>query len=446
MEGILGKIEFGPKWVVLVMVVLILAAFSGRAFYMDGVHYAVQSMLRWNWFPQPTPRRFFAIIYDTGLLRIASLAAPRQVEVAALLYGLTAFSKIVIPAAVIAWSHVREPIKSVLTAVFFSAVLIMSNFSVSESLFALGLTTIFTVYTLDPSVDPRGFRRLVVAVLLIASYESVVLSNILLAISFWRASRTDGMTTRIRWALIGTLFIALPFQLTLYLINSSPNVSAGSDPFLMVLVGLHASVLLISAVYFRVVRRSVLFRYTALALAFFMPISLFYFPLFLHLRSDLFRFSYPSRVYALAATGVIALLPLLGDIRLWSIPTKVVDWFGVRALKDLAVAMCALFCGLTVLSTRDTFAFCSSMEKQFASMSGRIPLAQCKFCLNPEAFGVANLGYPWTWEEYSMAYSLHMRNRPALVVITNEREQPFSVSEADTFIAALDSERHYKPE
>jgi hypothetical protein len=438
---ILDKVEFGPKWVGLIAVALIAAALSGRAFYMDGVDDAVQAMFHWYWFPQPTPRRFFAIMWNTGLVRIASLAAPRQIEMAALLYATTTFSQIIIPAAVIASSHMREPVKSVLAAVFFSAVLILSDFSVSESLFALGLTTIFTVYTLDPSADPRAFRRLFVAVLLIASYESVVLSNILLAISCWRASPTDGLTRRMRWALIVILCVALPFQIALYLINSKPNASAGLQPFIVVLVGVHASVLMFLAIYFRVVRRFAMLRYTALALVFVAPIALFNFSTLLHLRSDLFRFAYPSRIYAVVAAEVIALLPLLIDVRLWNIPTKIMDWFGARALKDLAVAMCVLFCGLTVLSTLETFAFRSQMERQFAFISGRIPIVRCKFCLHPEAFGVADLGFPWTWQEYSMAYSMHIRNRPALVIMTNEQKQPFSASEVDAFIAALDSER-----
>ena len=437
----MGKVEFGPKWVGLIAVVLIAAALSGRAFYMDGIDDAMQAMFHWYWFPQPTPRRFFAIMWNTGFVRIASLAAPRQIEMAALLYATTTFSQIIIPAAVIAWSSVREPVKSVLAAVFFSAVLILSDFSVSESLFALGLTTIFTVYTLDPSADPRGFRRLLVAVLLIASYESIVVSNVLLSISCWRASPTDGLTRRMRWALIVILCVALPFQIVLYLINSKPNAFAGLQPFVGVLIGAHVFVLLVLAIYFRLVRRFAVLRYIALALVFVVPIILFKFPTLLHLRSDLFRFAYPTRLYAVVVTNLIAALPLLADARLWDIPTKIMDWFGERALKDLAVAMCLLFCGLTVLSTLETFAFRSQMERHFAAMSGRIPIVQCKFCLHPEAFGVADLGFPWTWQEYSMAYSMHVRNRPALVIMTNAQKQPFSASDADAFIAALDSER-----
>ena len=244
-----------------------------------------------------------------------------------------------------------------------------------------------------------------------------------------------------RWALIVILCVALPFQIVLYLINSKPNAFAGLQPFVGVLIGAHVFVLLVLAIYFRLVRRFAVLRYIALALVFVVPIILFKFPTLLHLRSDLFRFAYPTRLYAVVVTNLIAALPLLADARLWDIPTKIMDWFGERALKDLAVAMCLLFCGLTVLSTLETFAFRSQMERHFAAMSGRIPIVHCKFCLHPEAFGVADLGFPWTWQEYSMAYSMHVRNRPALVIMTNAQKQPFSASDADAFIAALDSER-----
>ena len=100
--------------------------------------------------------------------------------------------------------------------------------------------------------------------------------------------------------------------------------------------------------------------------------------------------------------------------------------------------MCMLFCGITLLSALDTFSFRAEMDKRFANLSGEIPVSRCAFCLNPEAFGVADLGYPWTWEEYSMAYDMHAHKRHPVVIMIEDATLSFSKREVDAFIAKLE--------
>lgn len=427
--------QFGPKWIGLVVIVLALAAFSGRALYMDGAHHLVHSMFHWDWFPQPTPRRFFAVIWNTGLVRFA--VPPRAIDMAALLYALTALCELALPAAAIAWSGIRQPLKSIFAAFYFSTILILGNFAVAESLFAIALTTIFAIYTLDPAGDPRGWRRLVAAILLAASYESIALSNFFLAFSCWYASRDGGMSKSLRWSLIGCLCFGPLFQIVWYLID--PNPRAGIGLFVVIVAIGQFLLLLAIAAYFKLVQRKEFLRRTALVLAFFVPIGLFFLPMFLHMRSDLFRFGYPSRFYGMGAMGVIALLPVLADSRFWRFPSKLMAWYGENPAKDLGLAMCLLFCGLTVLTSLDTFAFRTEMQKQFSRMSGTVPLSQCAFCLHPEAFGVTDLGYPWTWQEYSMANSMHVRDGHPVVIMSSEAGLTFSKPEMDAFIAEMTS-------
>jgi hypothetical protein len=425
--------EFGPRWMALVVAVLAVAGLSGRALYMDGAHHVIHSMFYRDWFPQPTPRRFFAIIWNTGLIRLG--VKPGQIDLAALLYSFTALTELALPAAAIAWSRIRQPVKSLFAAFYFSAILILGNFAVAESLFAIALTTIFSVYTLDPESDPRGLRRLTAAILLAASYESIALSNLFLALCCWYESREGSTSSFMRWTLIGVLCLGPIFQGVWYWIN--PNPRAGIGVFVVIVAVGEFLLLLLIAAYFKLVENKPVLRQVALILAFAGPPCLLVLPAFLHMRSDLFRFGYPSRFYGMAAMGAIALLPVLANIRFARFPSKFMEWYGRRPANDLGLAMCLLFCGLTMVTALDTFSFRLQMQKYFSGLSGIVPLSQCDFCLRPERYGVADLGYPWTWEEYSMAYSMHVRNGRPVVILTQYPDFPFSRPQLEAFIAKM---------
>ena len=212
---------------------------------------------------------------------------------------------------------------------------------------------------------------------------------------------------------------------------------AGINLFVVELALMQFMALLVIAAYFKAVGSGTPLRYLALMAAFVAPVALFFLPQFLHVRSDFFRLAYPSRYYGMAAMGVIALLPVLIDSRFWTFPSKFMVWYGERAANDLGVAMCILFCGVTVLSALDTLSFRSEMDRRFAAMSGEIPVSRCAFCAHPEAFGVADLGYPWTWEEYSMAYDMHTHSRHPVVIMIDDPALSFSKREIDSFIAKL---------
>src|SRR5262245_13007594 len=159
---------------------LALSILAGRQLASDGILCVEESLLNPAWFPQPTPRRFFAVMWTTGAVRLLGLLEPTQIEFGSILFGIFGFSQILVPTALILRSNLQSAEKFLVLSLFLSATLIASNFIVSESIFLLALTTIFVVYTLDRSSDPTFKRRAVVSFLLIASYEFVVISNALL--------------------------------------------------------------------------------------------------------------------------------------------------------------------------------------------------------------------------------------------------------------------------
>jgi hypothetical protein len=57
---------------------------------------------------------------------------------------------------------------------------------------------------------------------------------------------------------------------------------------------------------------------------------------------------YPSRVYSAGITVVIATLPILLNHNLFLWPSRVLDWFGSRPLRDLSFATLAAFYGVAL--------------------------------------------------------------------------------------------------
>src|SRR4030081_4020487 len=175
----------------LIVFVLVVSALAGRQFFMDGTNFIVQSFLDPFWYPgdQETPRRFFAVVWTTAPVRLIGIVFPSQIEIATIAYGITTYSQIGLPLIITLTSKLNAATKSLIITLFVSATIFLANFAATELLLALSLTTLFVVYSLNPSQDPRSFRRLAIGVFLTASYEVVALSNIILAIGTYASAR-----------------------------------------------------------------------------------------------------------------------------------------------------------------------------------------------------------------------------------------------------------------
>jgi hypothetical protein len=121
---------------------LALSIVAGRQLAGDGIMFIEGSLLNPDWFPQPTPRRLFAVRWTTGAVRLLGLIDPTQIEFASVLFGIFGCLQIMLPTALILRSSLAAAAKFLLLSLFLSATLIASNFIVSESLFLLALTTI----------------------------------------------------------------------------------------------------------------------------------------------------------------------------------------------------------------------------------------------------------------------------------------------------------------
>jgi len=106
----------------------------------DGILFVEESLLNRGWFPQPTPRRFFAVLWTTGAVRLLGLIDPTQIEFGSILFGIFGYLQILLPTALILRSSLAAATKFLLLSLFLSATVISSNFIVSESLFLLALT------------------------------------------------------------------------------------------------------------------------------------------------------------------------------------------------------------------------------------------------------------------------------------------------------------------
>src|SRR3979411_1338883 len=89
----------GTVHAVLIVFVLVVSALAGRQFFMDGTNFIVQSFLdpRWYSYDQETPRRYFAVVWTTAPVRLIGILFPSQIDIAAIAYGITTYSKIPIP-------------------------------------------------------------------------------------------------------------------------------------------------------------------------------------------------------------------------------------------------------------------------------------------------------------------------------------------------------------
>jgi hypothetical protein len=409
--------DVGTVHALLVVLVLIVSDFAGRQLFIDGANFIVQSLNDPFWSPHTTPKRFFAVIWTTAEVRLLGIVNPHQIQFAILIFGIAAFSQIAIPLFVVINSGLKGVIKSLILSSFLSATIFLANFVVTEVLFALAVTTIYIVYTLDPARDPKGLRRFISAFLLMASYEIVALSNILLAIGTYLSVQDAQRSTWRTRGLIIVLTLALPFQLFCYSVKTSPGGTEVFDWFVFAIIGLFATALAFGVLYFKLVGARHSLRTATIVLSFLIPISVFFVPSLISLRTREFQFAYPSRVYAASVTVFIAMLPILLDLRLWKWPSAVLDWIGERPLRDLSLATIAAFCGVSLLASTDAYLYRTRLEGEFSHRSGVVNIQDCDFCLHPTNYGLPDLGYPWIWPLYSMAYSIKRQDRPPVVMI-----------------------------
>jgi hypothetical protein len=202
-------------------------------------------------------------------------------------------------------------IKGLLVTLFVSATIFLANFAATELLFALGLTTVFVVYSLDAERDPQAFRRLFIGFLLLASYEIVALSNIILAIGIYAGRRSKEGSFNKDLALFAVLILALPFQIICHIGETTRPGHDAFHWFVFEICGIFIAALVVGAIYFKLVGESFVLRTAATFIAFAIPLSLFIIPELTGLRTRAFQYAYPSRIYSAGITALIASLPII---------------------------------------------------------------------------------------------------------------------------------------
>ena len=420
----------------VIAAVLLLSVLAGRQLFQDGIAFVVFSLQDPLWFPQPTPRRFFSVIWSTGLVRLLGQVDSDAIRLGGFLFGFMVFSQVAVPAAVIVSARIGSLAKHLVLAAFLSGALLIANFAVTELLFAYGLTAIFVTLTLDPSRDRKAVIRFVMAILLIASYEIVAVSNLFLALSSATRARRE---TRPRWskiALVLVLCAAPPFQVAWYAVNPQPGMGAAKDWLMYPIIG--ASVLLAGAmlVYFRAVVASVVLRRIGLSVVLLAPLTLLILPDSFGWRSELFLLGYPSRLYTMGMTCFLAMLPTLLDERLTPLPSRLLSGIGEQPIRDLSAAMTAIFCGLSLLASVDAYVYRTRLDAALSEYGGVVALGDCEFCLHPD--GAADLSFSWTWPVVGMAHTMLRLDRPPMVVLNDPASKsetyPFSRAEIDAFL------------
>src|SRR3984893_16367325 len=293
---------------VTITLVLIVSAIAGRQFFMDGASSVVQSFLDPLWYPQDqeTPRRFFAVLWTTAPVRLIGLLFPSQIQMATFAYGVVTYCQIALPVIITINSRLNAATKSLLVTLFISATVFLSNFAATELLFALGLTTVFVVYSLDAERDPQASRRLFIGFLLLASYEIVAVSNIILAIGIYAGQRSKkGL------ALFAVLVLALPFQIICHFGETTRPGHDAFHWFVFAISGIFIAALVVGAIYFKLVGENFVLRTAAPFVAFAVPLCILIVPELIGLRTREFQYAYPSRIYSAGIVALIASLPII---------------------------------------------------------------------------------------------------------------------------------------
>jgi hypothetical protein len=422
---------------VTITLVLIVSAIAGRQFFMDGASSVVQSFLDPLWYPldQQTPRRFFAVVWTTAPVRLIGLFFPSQIEMATFAYGVVAYCQIALPLIITINSRLNAPTKSLLITLFVSATIFLSNFAATELLFALGLTTVFVVYSLDADRDPRAFRRLFIGFLLLASYEIVALSNIMLAIGIYTGRRSKEVSFNKELALFAILVLALPFQIICHFGEATPPGHEAFHWFVFAISGIFISALVVGAIYFKLVGENFVLRTAAPFVAFAVPLCILIIPEFIGLRTREFQYAYPSRIYSAGIVALIASLPIILNRDLVEWPSRFFDWFGERPLRDLAITLLAGFYGVSIAASLDAFRYRLRLDKELSQYSGFVSVESCSFCAEPAKFGLPNLSHTPVWPAYGMAHTLMHPELPPVVTFGQGGTSDVPRELVDTFMA-----------
>jgi hypothetical protein len=422
---------------VTITLVLIVSAIAGRQFFMDGASSVVQSFLDPLWYPQDqeTPRRFFAIVWTTAPVRLIGLLFPSQIQMATFAYGVVTYCQIALPVIITINSRLNAATKSLLVTLFISATVFLSNFAATELLFALGLTTVFVVYSLDAERDPRASRRLFIGFLLLASYEIVALSNILLAIGIYTGRRSKKVSFNKELALFAVLVLALPFQIICHFGEPTRPGHDAFHWFVFEISGIFIAALLVGAIYFKLVGENVVLRTAAPFVAFAVPLCILIIPELIGLRTREFQYAYPSRIYSAGIVALIASLPIILNRDLVEWPSRFFDWFGERPLRDLATTLLAGFYGVSIAASLDAFRYQLRLDKELSQYSGLVSVESCSFCVEPTKFGLPNLSHTPVWPAYGMAHTLMHPELPPVVTFGQGGMGDVSRELVETFMA-----------
>jgi hypothetical protein len=421
---------------VTVIFVLVVSALAGRQFFMDGASTVVQSFLDPLWYPldQETPRRFFAVIWTSAPVRLIGLFFPSQIGIATFAYGVAAYCQIALPLIIAMNSRLDASTKSLLVTLFVSATIFLANFAATELLFALGLTTIFVVYSLDDEQDPQASRRLFIGFLLLASYEIVALSNVILAIGLYASRRFRKGSLNNDLALFAVLVLALPFQIICHFSETTRPGHEAFHWFVFAIGGTFIAALVMGAVYFKLVGESFIFRAAATFGAFVIPLSLLIIPQLTGLRTREFQYAYPSRIYSAGVVAIIASLPIILNRDLFAWPSRFFDWFGDRPLRGLTTTLLAGFYGVSIAASLDAFLYQLRLDKELSQFSGFVSVENCSFCAEPAKFGLPNLGHTPVWPAYGMAHTLRHPELPPVVTFGQGGTSDISRELIDTFM------------
>jgi hypothetical protein len=422
---------------VTITLVLIVSAIAGRQFFMDGANSVVQSFLDPLWYPrdQETPRRFFAVVWTTAPVRLIGLLFPSQIQMATFAYGVATYCQIAIPVIITINSRLNSLAKSLLVTLFISATIFLSNFAATELLFALGLTTVFVVYSLDDERDPRAFRRLLIGFMLLASYEIVALSNIMLAIGIYTGRRSKKVSFNKELALSAVLVLALPFQIICHFGETSRPGHEAFHWFVFAISGIFIAALLVGAIYFKLAGENFVLRTAAPFVAFAVPLCILIIPALIGLRTREFQYAYPSRIYSAGIVALIASLPIILNRDLVEWPSRFFDWFGERALRDLAITLLAGFYGVSIAASLDAFRYQRQLDKELSHHSGLVSVESCSFCAEPAKFGLPNLSHTPVWPAYGMAHTLMHPELPPVVTFGQGGTSDVPRELVDTFMA-----------
>jgi hypothetical protein len=418
----------------ILILVLLLSAASGRQLFMDGMTDVVQSMQDALWYPsdQGTPRRFFALLWITAPVRLVGRLSP-NIEVAAFVFGVASYSQIALPLIIVLRSGLTASVRFLLAILFVAGTIFLANFAATELLFAFGLTTMFVVYMLDTDRDPTFAKRLTIAVLLLASYEVVALSNLLLAFGTLVASQVSA--GRRRYWLAAVLCLALPFQLICYLSEPIRPAQGVFNIFLFQITGVLAIGLLAGFLLPRLVMHRRGTRAVLAIACLMLPLMALCLPAqFMAFRTWEFQFSYPSRAFSAGIVIAIASVPVFLNRRLWVWPTDLLGWIGARSLATSAVMSLSAFYGISIVASFDAFSYRTRLGSELSHHSGLIAVETCRFCSHPQQYGYPNLSEPSHWPAYSMASSLQNEAHARVVVIDRDRRGDVTDDQIASFL------------